>query len=815
MAVHRNMTGRGFNRQVNRNSFQNHHLIRLIAIILLATILVACGGGGGAADSNSGKSIDLTPPSKPDAPTDDGDYTPLTTVTYNWAAATDNESGVSGYNLQIGTTPGGSDLFNGSVGKVLTKDCPGSNGQTLYARVQAVNGDDVAGEWSDISDGITIDTTAPTVNAGADKTTSAQFTQNATVSGATGYQWSKQSGVGVITFGTATAEDTTISADTDDTYVIRLTATDDAGNSSYDEITVTWDTAAPTVNAGADKTTNAQFTQNATVSGATGYQWSKISGSGTITFGSGSAEDTTISADADDSYTIRLMATDAAGNSAFDEITIVWDTEAPTITFKSPSNGATGIAIDTTISATFSKEIDQSTVSGNFTLSNGGSVSGSLSYSGGGTIATFTPDSSLSYSTLYTASVTTGVKDSVGNAMAAGEAWSFTTAGEPFSTEIKKLLASDAAASDKFGWSVAVDGTVAIVGANSVNSSAGAVYIFEKDEGGTDNWGQVKKITASDAALLSYFGQSVAISGDYAIVGAKKGNSGTGSAYIFYKDPSTGWPATETKIVNASDAASGDLFGWSVSISGDYAIVGARGDNSSAGSAYVFEKDEGGTGNWGQAEKITASDAASSDSFGRTVSISGDYAIVGAVGDESYTGSAYIFYRDPSTGWPANQTKKITASDAATGDQFGWSVAISGDYAIIGAFVSNGATGSAYIFYKDPSTGWPATETKIVTASDAAAGDQFGYSVAISGDYAIVGSRWDDDTADNSGSVYIYHRDPSTGWPATETAKVNASDAAQNDNYGRSVAISGDYAIAGAELNDDSGNSSGSAYILD
>ena len=173
---------------------------------------------------------------------------------------------------------------------------------------------------------------------------------------------------------------------------------------------------------------------------------------------------------------------------------------------------------------------------------------------------------------------------------------------------------------------------------------------------------------------------------------------------------------------------------------------------SSAGSAYIFERD--GLGNWTQAQKLTASDRATGDRFGYSVSISGDYAIVGAIGEDhdasgantqSDAGSAYIFERDGLGNW--TQAQKLVASDRAADDRFGNSVAISGDYAIVGANWededASGANtqtdaGSAYIFERDGSGNW--TQAQKLTASDRAAGDWFGYSVSISGDYAIVGA---------------------------------------------------------------------------
>ena len=155
---------------------------------------------------------------------------------------------------------------------------------------------------------------------------------------------------------------------------------------------------------------------------------------------------------------------------------------------------------------------------------------------------------------------------------------------------------------------------------------------------------------------------------------------------------------------------------------------------------------------------------------------------------------------------------KLTPSDGAVWDCFGYSVSISGEYAIVGAHYDNDKgnnSGSAYIFKRD-GTGW--TEQAKVTASDGAAYDEFGRSIAISGDCAIVGAYYDDDNGSNSGSAYIFKRDNSS-W--SEQAKIIANDGAVDDHFGCSVAISGDYAIVGVHCDDDNGNESGSAYIYD
>ncbi len=263
--------------------------------------------------------------------------------------------------------------------------------------------------------------------------------------------------------------------------------------------------------------------------------------------------------------------------------------------------------------------------------------------------------------------------------------------------------------------------------------------------------------------------------------------------------------------LTASDGAVYDAFGISVAISGDTAIVGAQGDDDNgtdSGSAYIFIKN---AGVWSQAAKLTASDGAVDDFFGYSVAISGDTAIVGAwLDDDNATdsGSAYVFVK-PVSGWAdMTQTAKLTASDGGFADYFGYSVAISSDTAIVGAW---SGSGSAYIFVNNAGT-W--SQIAKLTASDGANGDELGGSVAISGDTAIVGAGSDDDNGYVSGSAYVFVK-PVLGWAnMTQTAKLTASDGAAEDHFGSSVAISGDTAIIGAWRDDDNGTDSGSAYVF-
>ena len=362
-----------------------------------------------------------------------------------------------------------------------------------------------------------------------------------------------------------------------------------------------------------------------------------------------------------------------------------------------------------------------------------------------------------------------------------------------------KLTASDAAAEDWLGYSVAISGDTALVGAprnDDAGSLSGCAYLFDTTTGN-----QYFELTAADAAPTDLFGESVSISGNIAIVGARlddDAGSGSGSAYLFDT------AGNQLFKLTASDAAGGDDFGRSVATNGNIALVGAPSDDdggSSSGSVYLFDVS---TGN--QLFKLTATDAAVGDVFGRSVAISGNIALVGAEGNDdsgSSSGSAYIF--DVTTG---NQLLKLAATDADVADVFGMSVAVRGNTALVGApWDDDGgnSSGSAYLF--NATTG---SQLFKLTASDAAADDNFGRSVAIDGNTAIVGAFADDDGGLDSGSAYLF--DIATG---SQLAKLTASDAAAVDYFGRAVAIRGNAALVGAYLDDDDGNSSGSAYLFE
>ena len=397
-----------------------------------------------------------------------------------------------------------------------------------------------------------------------------------------------------------------------------------------------------------------------------------------------------------------------------------------------------------------------------------------------------------------------------------GSAWVFSRIGSTWIGPDLKGIASDGAAGDQFGISIAVSGDTAIVGARAddigANTDQGSAYVFVRS-GST--WVQQAKLTAFDGTTSDNLGFSVAVSGDTAVVGAYQddvgANSNQGSAYVFVRTPGgTTW-TQQAKLV-AADGAPGDYFGYCVAVSGDTALIGAVLDDlgfTDQGSAYVFTRS--GTA-WTQQTRLTASDAAASDNFGGSVTISGDNAFVGAYAKNNQQGAAYAFARSGSQ-WI--QQAKLVASDGAAADFFGVSVALCGDTTIVGAHQddigANYNQGSAYVFVRAPGgTTW--TQQAKLIAADGAGADSFGYSVAVSGDVAFIGSYADDVNFMDQGSAYVFTR---SGNVWTQQSRLAASDAALSDLFA-CVALSGNTAVIGAFSDDIAANpDQGSFYSFD
>lgn len=310
--------------------------------------------------------------------------------------------------------------------------------------------------------------------------------------------------------------------------------------------------------------------------------------------------------------------------------------------------------------------------------------------------------------------------------------------------ETKELTASDGAHGDAFGSAVAIDGDLLVVTAMG-DGPGGSAYVLGRDVGGPDNWGEIAKIGPSDPSATDNYGESVSISGDTVVVGAgRKDDFGfdSGAAYVYQRDEGGPDNWGQVKKLVPGDIALGDLYGESVAVDGDRLVVGARGDDDGvpdSGSAYVHERDAGGIDNWGQVGKLHAAIPGTDDWFGYPVRLVGDRAAVGASNADP-GGAAYLFERD--AGGPGNwgEVKKLVASDAAFGDAFGVGIGLVDSELAVGARWNehHGASpGAVYVFERDAGgAGNWGEVTKLTTA----AGYGFGTHVAMETGTVFVGT---------------------------------------------------------------------------
>jgi hypothetical protein len=415
-----------------------------------------------------------------------------------------------------------------------------------------------------------------------------------------------------------------------------------------------------------------------------------------------------------------------------------------------------------------------------------------------------------------------------------------------------KLVASDGAGGDQLGMSVAMSGSTVVFGVQQAavggNSQQGAAYVFAQPGGGwpgavSPPLVQVAKLTASDGAGTAHFGSSVAIdeTASTVVVGARSAkippgssNNNTGAVYVF-PAPWTGTTASpqhEAAKLTASDPVAQSLLGASVAISGTNIVAGADGSGAVGGAVYVFPAPWTGTSASPQHEaaKLTASDAASGAALGASVAISGNALVAGAsaatVNGNLSQGAAYVFVA-PWTGTsasPQHETSKLTASDGAAGNQFGFTnqTGISGNTVAVGstqATVNGTAQGAVYVF-PAPWTGTvasPQHETAKLTASDGIANDGLGSSVGISGSVVVAGAFGATINGNTGqGAAYVFTA-PWTGTvasPQNQTAKLTASDGARGDSLGFSVAISGTTVVAGADVATVTNTRQGAGYVF-
>ena len=379
-------------------------------------------------------------------------------------------------------------------------------------------------------------------------------------------------------------------------------------------------------------------------------------------------------------------------------------------------------------------------------------------------------------------------------------------------TQTSKIVSDDRQARDEFGTSVDIKGDYAVVGASRVSEASGAAYIYQKDSGG--DWSIMQSLTADDPNFGAEYGGAIKISEDFLVVAAGRADVNSiiraGALYVYENDGADNWDFTQK--IAASDYSGDAKLGMNpttLDLEGNLIICGAPGDNGWTGSFYIFENE---SGTWTETQKILAPSPTSGEAFGISVSISGDFIVVGSNDSNGSIGSAHIYKKEANGVW--NHVQEILASDGAPQDYFGTSVSIDGDYLVVGAYGDDSVSGSAYVFQKDASDVW--SEVQKITATTPVIEAHFGFNCEIKGDLIVVGAPHY--YATTLGQAHVFKRDASGVW--NENEQVQSSDIAIEDHYGWSVAMDTNQIIVGAtfEDHDESGDNEllnpGSAYIF-
>jgi hypothetical protein len=355
------------------------------------------------------------------------------------------------------------------------------------------------------------------------------------------------------------------------------------------------------------------------------------------------------------------------------------------------------------------------------------------------------------------------------------------------------------------GASADVDGDTAVLGSTPYGL-LGSAYVFER---GAGVWTEVAELGYPASWPDDGFGYAVAIHGDTVVVGAPRANvfptGPTGVAYVYERNAGGvgNWGFVTT--LTASDGAVGDVYGWSVAIHEDTVAIGAYADSGYVGDAYVYERNAGGAGAWGEVARLVASDGVPGTWFGTAVDVFGDTIVVGAEFHDLPTatnaGAAYLFERNAGGPDAWGETAQLTGVVPSSLDHFGVSVSIFADTVLVGAREALQA-GAAYVFERNLGGANAWGQAAVLAPSDGVATDWFGNSVSLYGDLALVGAFWHDHPVPNGGAAYAYARDQGGAGAWGETAELTASDAANDDYFGRAVALSGPTALVGAPQRD-------------
>lgn len=403
---------------------------------------------------------------------------------------------------------------------------------------------------------------------------------------------------------------------------------------------------------------------------------------------------------------------------------------------------------------------------------------------------------------------------------------------------IKKITPPDGVLHNQFGHGVAYNGVECFIGSPERNEggtfASGAGYFFGKNLGGVDNWGFAVKQNEVVPGVAHRFGYSVGMTGSHAVAGVwgdDDNGLSSGGAYLYERNLGGIGAWGLRKKLLASDGAINDNFGWSVDMDDNVAIIGARIKNNSQGAAYIFQRNTGGTDNWGQSKKLVAPDAVDASFFGESVSVDNSIAAVGAFQDPALgndSGAVYIFEELPAgapegPGSPRTDiwkfAKKLVAPDGGPNENFGWSVCVKNSYVAVGAPFhmesGTGVIGSVYLFHRNQGGAGNYGLVKEFKNPDTDNfGDQFGRGVDIDGDILVVGAALDGPLGDSAGAIFVYGKDigGANNWGVL--TRVKSPNPNNFDQLGFDVDIEGDTIVAGALGDSDIATFLGATHVF-
>ncbi len=376
----------------------------------------------------------------------------------------------------------------------------------------------------------------------------------------------------------------------------------------------------------------------------------------------------------------------------------------------------------------------------------------------------------------------------------------------------QKLLPDDGKAKDSFGYSVAIDGATALVGSHRADAQniqdSGAGYIYSL---GSSGWQQQAKLIAKPAYINDTLGGNVALKQNMAMLGVRGRDEDAGAVLAFEKEDNS-W--SQKQLLTAPDRKAGDTFGQSIALTERFLVIGAPHSNApseDSGSVYVYQREES---SWQFHSKLTAKDGTAGDLFGISVAIDGNTILIGADLNDQLAENAGAVYAFEFDGKQWLQQAKLVASDGADTDIFGVRVALSGDTALISARrddVENIGkdAGSAYIFERVNGQ-W--SQTQKLVAPDGKADDRFARGVALNKDTALISAMHHDSAGNNAGALYMFKKQLGQ-W--RYTSKIVAQDGVAGDRFGWNIGVTEKRVIVAVPHRDDNGDASGAAYVLE